>query len=149
MGGLPLSIYFFDPRVDFADAYYCGMTYGLSFQSPQASAFYVEAQRISDKLGLLRAPVDTEMCAGLYKRSLSRTSPYLAYTASLSTYSTNITVLCEDSQNCYNPASILFKSSMVNSLTSVHGITKLGILLNAGAVVGAVQFFAWFLGIFI
>lgn len=147
-GGAGLIISFFDPQLDLADAFSCSMAFSLNFQSPQTVSFYVEAQRISDKLGLLQAPAYPEMCAGLYKRSLSRTSPYLAYTASLSTYSSNVTDLCGDSSNCHNQAFIQFKSSTVNSLTSVHGITKLEIVLNAGAIVGAVQFFTWFLGIF-
>jgi hypothetical protein len=50
--------------------------------------------------------------------------------------------------HCNSEFRFLFNSYVINTMESMPGISKLGIWMNAGAIVGAVQFFGWFLTIF-
>jgi hypothetical protein len=49
---------------------------------------------------------------------------------------------------CNSEFRFLFNSYVINTMESIPGIQKGEIWMNAGAIVGAVQFFVWFLTIF-
>lgn len=49
---------------------------------------------------------------------------------------------------CESQVVIGYSTQMVQRVTSSPGLSKLDIWLNAGAIVGGVQFFVWFLGTF-
>jgi hypothetical protein len=49
---------------------------------------------------------------------------------------------------CNSEFRFLFNSYVINTMESMPGISKLDIWTNAGAIVGAVQFFGWFFTIF-
>ena len=51
-------------------------------------------------------------------------------------------------QSCLTSVRFTFGNIILSTSTSEPGISKLEIFLNLGAIVGAVQFFVWFLTIF-
>ena len=99
-------------------------------------------------------PPATEKCVAMYKEALSQeAAPYMAFGFSISTEASGASDSGNDSSVCVKDACVStatfgYASNVVHTLESRHGIDRLTIWLNCGAIVGAVQFFAWFLGIF-
>lgn len=110
------------------------------------------AERILDTLEMIHGPQFPARCAAFYKNSLSLPGlPYMSFGFSISTEKvvTNISTskLCS-SDICVAEMELSYASHTVRTMESTPGIDKPTIWLNCSAIVGAVQFFAWFLGIF-
>ena len=58
--------------------------------------------------------------------------------------------LCDSSANsdatCTSQALLRYGTRVVRAMESKRGMGKVDILVNEGAIVGAIQFFAWILG---
>ena len=111
----------------------------------------MSVQRITDDIGIFEPP--TQDCTRFYRKTLSVSgSPYRSY--SLNTFNevnydaSTCASEKDGSGSCTSTVSLIIGSKIVNTIESTHGIDGLTIWLNAGAIVGGVQFFAWFLGIF-
>lgn len=147
VGMIFLQVAIFDPRINLTDAVNCGLVQLVQVPHAATNIFYITAEQITDTLGMI-VPPPTEGCAALYKEALSQeASPYMSFAVSISSeYGGNSSVCKSDA--CVSTAVFSYASHVVHTMTSKHGIDQLTIWLNCGAIVGAVQFFAWFLGIF-
>jgi hypothetical protein len=142
----------YDPRIDLANALDCGLVALTEIPALASNTFTVIAQKTVDTLGMIPAPETPEICAGFYASTLSKDDePYLSYSFHLSTMVLSNISLCDSSNSpttsCVSQAIIRFGSHVVNEIESKHSIEKTDILINEGAIVGAIQFFAWFFGI--
>lgn len=142
-----MEVAFFDPRINLTDAVACGLVQMVQVPHAATNIFYITAERITDTLGMIVPPA-TERCTALYKEALSQeASPYMSFGFSLSSeYGGNSSVCKSDA--CVSTAMFSYASHVVHTMVSKHGIDQLTIWLNCSAIVGAVQFFAWFFGIF-
>jgi hypothetical protein len=148
--GNALNLAFFDPRYNLTNQLACGLVQLINVQPVSSNIFYVTAEQITDTLGMINAPTSPKQCKEFFSNTLSRDdSQYLSYSASLSPVSNQDVSTCDSSgQVCQAVATLNYPSNIVNTIASTHSIDQLTIWLNAGAIVGGVQFFAWFLGIF-
>jgi hypothetical protein len=107
----------------------------------------------TDTLGLIKPPNAYGLSGDFYKRAFALDPPYTTYYTQATSIVTGPSAqLCNSTTGPYIgcPTVMTFKfgSLAASTMTSIPGNEKLDIWLNAGAIVGAVQFFAWFLGIF-
>lgn len=98
----------------------------------------------------MRTPDLNQSCADYFTRALANPRPpYTLYSPSVSSthYTTNTcdVSIYPDGEECYTLMAVHFATNFVQTTQTVHGISKLDIWLNIGAIVGAVQFFAYFL----
>jgi hypothetical protein len=101
---------------------------------------------------MITAPETPETCAKFFASTLSKEDePYLSYSFHLSTMALSDISLCDTNNSatasCVSQAIIRFGSHAVNEIESKHSMEKTDILINEGAIVGAIQFFAWFFAI--
>lgn len=148
--GNALNVAFFDPRYNLTDQLACGLVQFTNVQPVSNNNFYVTAEQITDKLGLISAPTSPQQCKQFFRNTLSQEdSPYLSYSASLSPVSNQDVSTCDSNDDtCQAVVTLNYPSNIVGTIASTHSIDRLTIWLNAGAIVGGVQFFTWFLGIF-
>lgn len=150
--GLPglniaMAAAFFDPRIDLDTLWNCEI---VAFSEINPSAEYsvtLSTNHLTDEYGLIKRPDPSSECAVKTTPFFSDpASPYVSYTM---TALTSVTP-ADTSSNAEKPFGLIFRfaTHIVPSTTSEPGITKLDIVLNAGALVGGIQFFAWFLTIF-
>ena len=113
-----------------------------------SSSFTLTLEHITDSRGLLGAEMGIFPFSDLL---IDPTSPFHLYEYTTTAVPDPSGVQCDISKTtpdiCLESVSITFDSQLVRSTTSVPGISQLDIWLNAGAIVGGVQFFAWLLGL--
>jgi len=148
--GNALNLAFFDPRYSLTDQLACGLVQPINVQPVSSNIFYMAAEQVTDTLGLISAPTLPEQCKEFFRNTLSQEdSQYLSYSVNLSPVSNQDVSTCDSNDEpCQAVATINYPSNIVGTIASTHSIDQLTIWLNAGAIVGGVQFFAWFLGIF-
>jgi hypothetical protein len=138
---------FYDPRGQYGQ-YSMGTTQSIVL--PIQTYFSLEVMTISDVYGLVGQTCSSESCRQGYADVLSDPAhPYHLYSPIVTT--TPLTnPSCDvatdpNAQLCAGNIYMQIASNVVQTMESVPDIAKLDIWLNAGAIVGAVQFFAWFL----
>jgi hypothetical protein len=149
-------VYFFDPRLDFDESRQCDLSTATAIKILSSNSFTLTAMLTTDTLGLIKAPAlkaaNQSSCADFYRKAFALDPPYTSYAHITSTGGGYVLSDCDTasgpSNKCSQMISFQFGSLAASTLESVPGIDQLDIWLNAGAIVGAVQFFAWFLGIF-
>jgi hypothetical protein len=143
---------FFDPRMSLDTLLDCGL---VSLPIVPASAEYsmsLTASYITDTYNLITRPGQSTACVTASKALFDNDEfPYISY--SLSVVSSSINTDCQLLENgtitsCVFSAIINYGSQTVQTTTSTPGISKLSIVVNAGALVGGVQFLTWFLAMF-
>jgi hypothetical protein len=121
-----------------------------------SNTFAIEAVRTSDKLGIIQKALDLNTtCQKFVSWVYSLDNPpYTTYRMALSSSGTSYGNICdigptgEVNQSCISQVIVRYNSFMVSTVESAPGITKVDILINQQAIVGAVAFFGWFLIIF-
>ena len=93
--------------------------------------------------------VDEISNTGCRKLLSNETDPLLLYTASVSVDPFDMTGFCHNINASYRQCSVslsfLIGSNLMRTTESRPGVTHLEIFINAGAIVGGVQFFTWLL----
>ena len=110
----------------------------------------------TDTLGLIKVPAlkaaNQISCADFYKKAFALDPPYTSYAQTTFTGGEYVLSECDTasgpSNQCPQTISFEFGSLAASTLESVPGNEQLDVWLNAGAIIGAIQFFDWFLGIF-
>lgn len=150
-----MEMWLFDSRHGFNESFSCDLTSSTLFQVLAENFCTLTASLITDTLGLIKPSAgQPDICRGLYQSAFSLENPqYTSYAPSAVIQSDQVTLsdcdtVTDPTNTCEVGIEIQFGSLAVNSMESIPGINQLDIWLNAGAIVGAVQFFAWFLGIF-
>jgi hypothetical protein len=145
----------FDSRHGANESYSCDLTRSTLFPVLAENFCTLTANFITDALGLMKPSAgQPDICQGLYQSAFSLENPqYTSYAPSAVIQSDQVTLsdcdtVTDPTNTCDVGIEFQFASLAVSSMESVPGIDQLDIWLNAGAIVGAVQFFAWFLGIF-
>jgi hypothetical protein len=143
---------FFDPRMSLDTLSDCGL---VSLPIVPGSAEYsmsLTASYTTDTYNLITRPGQSNPCVTASEALFDNDEfPYISY--SLSVVSSRINTGCELLENgtitsCVFSAIINYGTQTVQTTTSTPGISKLNIVVNAGALVGGVQFLTWFLTMF-
>ena len=143
----------FDPRLSLETVYDCEIATYPRMPAFAENTFSITTEHITDRYGLVIAPSATKKCGREYHTLLAQRDPaYSAYNwgleSSIPTVA-NVTESCDIAFNadnvCQMSVSISFGNHLIQSSTSRPGISHLDIWLNAGAITGTIQFFAWFL----
>lgn len=148
-----LMTYFeiYDSRLSLDTVYACEIANYPRMAAFATSEYNIVAEHIIDRYGLVVAPSSTEACGKTYHGLLTEKKiPYTAYSWNLesSVPTTSNFTSCDVSQDadarCTMALEFSFGTHLIHTYESQPGISKLEIWLNAGAITGAVQFFAWF-----
>ena len=127
-----------------------------------ANSIILQVEGVADTFGLAAPWDDIPQCSSFLRPLMSNPDdPLLWYTVlsqipDPSLAKSKISSACDIANNpdaetddaCYTSAYFFFGNIFLSTSTSGPGISKLDIFLNLGAIVGAVQFFVWFLTIF-
>ena len=146
-------VYLFDSRLDFEESRLCDLTTSTAVGLADGNTFLLTASLTTDTLGLIEAPTTRaadHTCASFYRTAFALDPPYTSYAQSVQD---NYIEVQGDIPHMLTTIysvviSFRFASLSASTMESVPGIDQLDIWLNAGAIVGAVQFLACFLGIF-
>jgi hypothetical protein len=147
----------FDPRLSLQNVYECEIATYPRTPVFADNRFSISAEHITDRFGLVIAPDATQECGRDYHALLTqRSPPYSAFTWGLESSVPTVANVTESCDVAFNPEnacqmsiSLSFGSHLIRSSVSRPGISHLEMWLNAGAITGTVQFFAWFLEILI
>ena len=144
----------YDPEIDLETAFDCG-----AISTPRTKIFgttymYLELTRLEDTRRLLEFPSDREHdCGGVHEAFFQNTTrPYHSWTSTFNFVSILDFDGCDVEKGgaaarCVSQVALTYASQIVRDAKSRSGISQMDIWLNAGAVVGGVQFFFWFLSI--
>ncbi len=146
-----MNTLFFDSRMDLDTLWTCGLVGQPQVPASAQYAIALTASYTTDKYNLITRPGQSSACVSASKALFdNEQSPYISYSASFdsSQVNTDCPTLNGTVAQCVFSAIISYSTQMVQTTVSVPGISKLNIVLNAGALVGGVQFFAWFLAMF-
>jgi hypothetical protein len=143
----------FDPRVDLGSALDCGLVALTEIPALASNTFTITANYISDTLQMVHSSGDQTACKEFYAKTLAlKEPPYTSYAFHLGSMTTLAPNTCDTAiaatASCVSQVILRFGTHIVSKMESRHGMDKIDILLFEGAVVGAIQFFAWFIGIF-
>jgi hypothetical protein len=148
----------YDPRLTFNDfkaALQCGIL-GWTEQPALGSNTYTidETVRTFDELGKISPSSNEPLCTDLTARIYALEEGYAAYRYHLSSSGAFNATACDlngtDSiaQPCTSQVLIRYGSFKVSSMKSVPGMEKVQMLIDVGAIVGAVAYVGWYLTIF-
>lgn len=150
-----MSIVAFDPRLQIDDILRCGIQQQKVVNTFAQVYFSITASRMSDTFNTITAPNEFQSnCTQTFRNLVSDpVSPFTMYdmalTGSVSTtngsYVQDCDVAINPSARCLSEVSLNYGSQVISNRRTGPSIEKLDIWLNAGAVVGAVQFLTWFL----
>lgn len=152
MGGI-----FFDPNMNMSKAFECSMLKVLTlpvFATNYASLELTDMQDSYDLLDLSgNRSRNNNNCSDLRSAIFSDTDQYLSWSSGISAMPRLDLNSCDiaiygDNARCAMQVGLSYSSQLVNIAKTEPGIEKLTIWLNAGAVVGGVQFLFWFFAIF-
>ncbi|KAI1623189.1 hypothetical protein EDD37DRAFT_610501 [Exophiala viscosa] len=143
----------YDPRIDLATALHCGLVAFTEIPAMGTNTITLSAQHVTDDLGIVKPPDDKTTCSKIYTSALTmKNPPYTSYSFKLGSMPTSNLSTCDTKLNsnafCISQVLLRYGSRVVSRMESVPGIAKTDILIAEGAIVGAVQFFMWFFGIF-
>ena len=112
---------------------------------------------ITDTLRTVQAPGDTdqqsrEYCSNIFQQKLATTDPEFALyditltgaSPSTDSYAKDCDVAANPDAKCQLQVTLNYGNQFVLTRETSRGISQLDIWLNIGAIVGAIQFFAWF-----
>jgi hypothetical protein len=152
------EVVFFDSRLGLLETVQCDLDTFASVDSLSSPTFTVTPRLTTDTLGLIKIPIQKRTshnsCPDVYRSAFSTDPPYTSYAQASSLYGTGHVLNNCTSTSANNPKGWLatmtfsWRSLAAKTMESVPGNEELDIWLNAGAIVGAVQLFAWFLGMF-
>jgi hypothetical protein len=115
-----------------------------------SNIFTITASRIYDKLGQIKVDYN-DKCHDFASEVLAMDNPpYTTYRFHLSSFgSMNGSICdvgrdCSTTEGCISRIAIQYETFIVSTDTTVRQIDKKGILINMGAIVGAVAFIASF-----
>lgn len=118
-----------------------------------STTFTMSVENITDTLGLVAPPDNDTECLDYYKTVLAYDPPYKADRFNMASMPVSDLSACDTSVTrggkCISQVILRYGTRAVSGTTSVRGKDEVGILLDEGALVGAVQFFMWFLGMYI
>lgn len=146
-----VSAVFFDDRLNPHQIDVCNFASMPLISAPAQYSITTTAMRVLDKHNLTNWAAGRPACnRTVYDIFYNRSKPLSLY--SLSVDSSTVYTDCEaqdadgDGTNkCQFFAEFSLGSQLVQSSHSAPGATKLSIVVNAGAIVGGVQFLMWFL----
>ena len=141
----------YDARLSPETVYECEIANYPRIAALATTQYNIVAEHIIDRYGLVVAPSATEACGKKYHSLLTEyDTPYTAYSWNLESSvptTTNFTtcdVMNNENAQCPMGLEFSFGTHLIHTYESQPAISKLEIFLNAGAITGAVQFFAWF-----
>lgn len=145
----------YDPRIDVTKALHCGLIAFTEIPAMGSNTFTIFAETIKDTLGYVKPEKsnDDADCEKFYTQVLSMdNSPYTSYTFNLASLPTTNMKYCDlngnASASCVSQVLIRYGSRVVRAMESKRGRSSLEILVDEGAIVGGIQFFLWFFGLY-
>jgi hypothetical protein len=142
----------YDCRIDLATALHCGLISLTEIPALASNTFTITMETITDKLNHVQPTEDKPRCQKFYQETLNlENPPYTAYSFHLSSMPITDMSQCDINATadaeCISQVLLRFGGWVVGSMESKPGIEKTDILINEGAIVGAIGFFMTFLGI--
>jgi hypothetical protein len=140
----------FNPRIDLGLSGFVALTEVPALAS---NTFIGTVATILDTLQFTSPTKNQPICKDFYARTLNMTDPpYMSYAYHLGFMPISDPTLCDThlntSASCVSQMILRYDNHGLNMMESKHGKEKTDILIFMGAIVGAIQFFALFLGIF-
>lgn len=142
----------YDPRIDLSKAVSCGLVTFARVPALASNLFTLSASMISDPRKYVSSAVDDDDCHRFYVDTLSmKHPPYTSYSFGLGSTMISDQTYCDryaypNNATCMTEAILRYDTKIVTSMKTQPGLSRTTILLNEGAVVGAVQFFMFFIG---
>jgi hypothetical protein len=141
----------FDSRVDLSEALRCGLIALTEIPALASNTFTITAESTHDILGVIQPSNAQPGCREFYAQTLAmKNPPYTSYSFNLGSMPLSDSNLCDSSANsdavCTSQALLRYATRMIRTMESKRGMGKVDILVNEGAIVEAIQFFAWILG---
>jgi len=154
----PLIVFMaYDHRLSLREAMLCSVVQSYVVSAFASNTFTLSVSRISDRQQKMSPPEHLDsLCDHVYQDLLPTADPPMAtFELALSSSVTSAPNFAEDcdiiansSASCRNTVQFIYGTQFVNMQTSVPGKSKQDIWIDCGAIVGAVQFFAWFMYVF-
>jgi hypothetical protein len=143
----------YDSRIPLDIAIDCGLVGLTEIPALGSNSFTILASRTTDRLGMMEPPPEPAGCMKLYTDTFTMSGPpYTSYDFHLSSTGVHDPSSCDAdisaNNTCFSQAIIRYGTHSVTTRESAPGIEKIQILTDEGAIVGAVQFFLYFLGVF-
>jgi hypothetical protein len=144
----------FDSRLSVTEILDCGIQPWYLINAYSISSLSVTVMHITDTLQTVTAPAEApQYCSGVFQDKLAQTRPKFAVyeiattanSPSVTSYAEHCNVLTNSSAKCPLTININYGNQFVLDRETSHGISELDIWLNIGAIVGAIQFVAWFM----
>jgi hypothetical protein len=122
------------------------------------SSYVMKVSQLSDPRRKMKplGPVPDSVCDRVYNDLLPNADPPLSIfdlsltsaTATVPDFAESCDVTVNASSSCITSAQLIYGTQFVNVQKSVPGKSMQDIWIDCGAIVGAVQFFAWFLYVY-
>jgi hypothetical protein len=146
----------FDPRLSLAEVALCSIVQTSLVNAFAQNNFLMTVSQLKDpRSKMVRPPVMDPICERAYRLLETANPPIASYDLRLTSSQTTNANFSEEcvvgqtpDQTCVGGYSIVYSSQFVTTQISVPGKSKQDIWIDCGAIVGAVQFFAWFLFVF-
>lgn len=143
----------YDPQVNLSTALHCGLVAFTEMPAMGLHTFTFTAETLIDELSIVKPPEDDSDCEIFYKKTLSlQNPPYTFYSYHLASLPIADLRPCDTNAStdawCTSQVLLQYGSYVVSGMETKHKMEKIDILILEGAIVGAIQFFMWFLGIF-
>lgn len=148
-----LEMALFDPRISITDMASCGLVPWTPITPFSYSYMSMSTMHIFDRLRTIRAPAALpDKCTTMYRDLMSQKDPRFNFyeerltggLPSVRDYTTDCDVAANPNASCSTTVSFEYGNQFVLSRMTQRGTSILNIWTTAGALVGAVQFFAWF-----
>jgi hypothetical protein len=141
----------FDPRISLEKALSCGLVALTEIPALASNTFAITAESTLDTPGVIQPSSAQSGCRDFYTQTFAMNNPpYTSYSFNLGSMPLSNPKLCDSSVNpdaiCTSQALLRYGTRVVRAMESKRGMGKVDILVNEGAIVGAIQFFAWILG---
>lgn len=135
------------------DMLYCGLIPWMKVTPFASSYMSMSMMHIIDQLQTIHAPTTAaKYCTRLYRGLMAQTEPPFAFyeprltgnMANVRDYTQDCDIARNPNASCATSVALEYGTQFVLSRMTQRGTTTLNIWTNAGALVGAIQFFAWF-----
>ncbi|KPI45040.1 uncharacterized protein AB675_2625 [Cyphellophora attinorum] len=146
----------FDPRLSLAEVALCSIVQTSLVNAFAQNNFQMTVSQLKDpRSKMVRPTVMDPICERAYHLLETANPPIANYDLRLTSSQTTNGNFSEEcvigqtpDQTCMGGFSLVYSSQFVTTQISVPGKSKQDIWIDCGAIVGAVQFFAWFLFVF-